>query len=75
MYGKSFRSKMDRLSVRFGGGFGFPAPHRMFDSEPALHSSFSFSPPAIDMGEDEKAYKISAELPGIDAKDKTNRLR
>ena len=25
--------------------------------------------PAIDMSEDEKAYKISAELPGIDAKD------
>jgi HSP20 family protein len=25
--------------------------------------------PAIDMSEDEKVYKISAELPGIDAKD------
>ncbi len=25
--------------------------------------------PAIDLSEDEKAYKISAELPGIDAKD------
>jgi HSP20 family protein len=34
-----------------------------------LRSSFSFSTPAIDMSEDEKAYKISAELPGIDAKD------
>ena len=32
-------------------------------------SSFSFSAPAIDMSEDEKAYKITAELPGIDAKD------
>ena len=38
-------------------------------------SSFSFSTPAIDMGEDEKAHKISAELPGIDAKDKTSGLR
>ena len=28
-----------------------------------------FSVPAIDMSEDEKAYKISAELPGLDAKD------
>ena len=35
----------------------------------ALRGSFSFSTPAIDMSEDEKAYKISAELPGIDAKD------
>ena len=25
--------------------------------------------PAIDMSEDEKTYKISAELPGMDAKD------
>jgi HSP20 family protein len=32
-------------------------------------SSFSFSVPAIDMSEDERVYKISAELPGIDAKD------
>ena len=41
----------------------------MFDIEPGWRSSFSFSMPAIDMSEDEKAYKISAELPGIDAKD------
>ena len=41
----------------------------MFDIEPAWRSSFSFSTPVIDMSEDQKAYKISAELPGIDAKD------
>jgi HSP20 family protein len=41
----------------------------MFDIEPAWRSSFSFSAPAIDMSEDGKAYKISAELPGLDAKD------
>jgi HSP20 family protein len=63
---QSFRSEMDRL---FGSGFGFPSLRRMFDIEPAWRSSFSFSTPAIDMSEDEKAYKISAELPGIDAKD------
>ena len=56
---------MDRLFDRFG----FPSLRRMFDIEPAWRSSFSFSMPAIDMSEDEKAYKISAELPGIDAKD------
>ena len=65
----SFRSEMDRLFDRFGSGFGFPSLRRMFDIEPAWRSSFSFSTPAIDMSEDEKAYKISAELPGIDAKD------
>src|ERR1700739_1189647 len=66
---QSFRSEMDRLVDRFGGGFGFPSLRRMFDVEPGWRSSFTFSAPAIDMSEDEKAYKISAELPGIDAKD------
>ena len=61
----SFRGEMDRLFDRFG----FPSLRRMFDIEPSWRSSFSFSMPAIDMSEDEKAYKISAELPGIDAKD------
>jgi HSP20 family protein len=65
----SFRSEMDRLFDRFGSGFGFPSLRRMFDIEPAWRSSFTFSTPEIDMSEDEKAYKISAELPGIDAKD------
>src|SRR5215472_18448261 len=66
---QSFRSEMDRVFDRFGRGFGFPSLRRMFDVEPAWRSSFSFSMPAIDMSEDDKAYKISAELPGIDAKD------
>ena len=64
---QSFRSEMDRLFDRFG----FPSLRRVFDIEPAWRSasSFSFSVPAIDMSEDEKAYKICAELPGIDPKD------
>ena len=67
---QSFRGDMDRLFDRFGSGFGFPSLRRMFDVEPpAWRSSFNFSMPAIDMSEDEKAYKITAELPGIDAKD------
>jgi HSP20 family protein len=35
----------------------------------ALDEPFQLSAPAIDMSEDEKVYKISAELPSIDAKD------
>ena len=66
---QSFRSEMDRLFDRFGSGFGLPSLRRMFDIEPMSRSSFSFSAPAIDISEDEKTYKISAELPGIDAKD------
>jgi HSP20 family protein len=64
---RSFRGEMDRLFDRFG----FPSLRRMLDIEPPWRpeSSFTFSVPAIDMSEDEKAYKISAELPGLDAKD------
>jgi len=64
---RSFRSEMDRLFDRFG----FPSLRRMFDMEPGWRpmSTFSFSAPAIDMSEDDKTYKISAELPGLDAKD------
>ena len=67
----SFRSEMDRLFDRFAGGFGFPSLRRMFEIEPPWRpmSGFAFSLPAIDMTEDDKAYKISAELPGLDAKD------
>lgn len=64
---RSFRGEMDRLFDRFG----FPSLRRMFDLEPAWRpmSSFSVSAPPIDISEDEKAYKIAAELPGLDAKD------
>ena len=64
---QSFRGEMDRLFDRFG----FPALRRVFYIEPLWRSanSFSFSVPAIDMSEDERVYKISAELPGIDAED------
>jgi HSP20 family protein len=64
---RSFRSEMDRLFDRFS----FPSLRRRFELEPGWRpmSTFSFSAPAIDMSEDDKAYKITAELPGLDAKD------
>jgi HSP20 family protein len=66
---QSFRNDMDRLFDRFGRGFGLPSLRRMFDMEPPWRSSFSFPMPAIDMSEDENAYKITAELPGMEPKD------
>jgi HSP20 family protein len=65
----SFRSEMDRLFDRFSGGFGFPSIRRMFDLVPHAESGFSFSAPAVDASEDDKAYSVTAELPGIDEKD------
>jgi HSP20 family protein len=65
---QSFRSDMDRLFDRFAGRFGLPAFGRMFDRGPAgwSESAFGFSAPAVDVTEDDKAYKITAELPGLD---------
>lgn len=68
---RSFRGEMDRLFDRFTGNFGFPSLRRMFDIEPAWQpmSSFGFSAPPIDISEDDKSYKVTAELPGLDIKD------
>jgi HSP20 family protein len=67
---QSFRGEMDRLFDRFAGGFGLPALRRMFDVEPAWHteSSFSFPAPSVDVTEDDKTYRITAELPGLEEK-------
>lgn len=67
---RSFRNEMDRLFDRFDSGFGLPAVRRMFDLAPVWRSetSFGVNMPAVDVAEDDKAYKITAELPGLDEK-------
>lgn len=66
---QAFRSEMDRVFDRFG--FGFPGFHRLFDIEPLsrFESAFGAAVPAVDVTEDDKAYKITAELPGLTDKD------
>ena len=68
---RAFRTEMDRLFDRFSGGWGMPSFRRMFDVEPSLRyaDSFSMPSPAVDITEDDKAYKLSAELPGLSEKE------
>jgi HSP20 family protein len=67
----AFRSEMDCLFDRFSGAFGVPSLRRMFSAEPASRQvpSFSFAAPVVDVAEDDKAYKITAEIPGLEPKD------
>ncbi len=57
----SFRGEMDRLFDRFG----VPSFPSFFGASPEL----SFTVPAVDVTEDDKAYKIAAEMPGVEEKD------
>ena len=68
---RSMRTEMDRLFDRFAGGLGMPSLRRMFDVEPALRydSTFTMPLPAVDVVEDEVAYKVTAELPGMTEKE------
>ena len=67
---RSLHTEMDRLFDRFARGFGIPFFHRPSEVEPAWRdeSSFSFTAPAVDVTEDDKAYRVTAELPGLEEK-------
>ena len=60
---RSFRDEMDRFFDRFSKGFAIPA------FEPFLSRGGELSVPVVDFVEDEKAYTVTAELPGIEEKD------
>jgi HSP20 family protein len=66
---QSFRDEMDRVFDRFASAFSMPSLRRMFEAEPArrVESTFAFTMPAIDIAENDKSYKITAELPGLEA--------
>jgi HSP20 family protein len=67
---RSFRDEMDRVFDRFAGALSMPSLRRMFDVEPGprIEGTFAFTMPAIDIAENDTAYKITAELPGMEAK-------
>lgn len=67
---ESLRREVDRLFDDFDGGF-WRSPLRMpsFDVAPFRRGQAVFAAmPAVDVSETDKAYEITAELPGIDEK-------
>lgn len=68
---RAFRSEMDHLFDRFASGFGFPSVRRLFDVEPLWREDalMGMTAPAVDVSEDDKSFKITAELPGMSEKD------
>jgi HSP20 family protein len=64
------RREIDRLFNDFDRDlFGLPFRRRMFAVEPFWRRKLSFAAvPAVDMTETDKAYEITAELPGMDEK-------
>src|SRR5579871_371142 len=66
----SFREELDNLFDRFSGGFETYALKPLSDLEDFWSKSFDgFAPLAVDVAETDKAYVITAELPGVDEKD------
>jgi HSP20 family protein len=67
---RSLRDEMNRLFDRFSGGFGFPMLRRAFEPPTfTLEAPFAMAAPAVDVTEDDAAYKVTAELPGMTEKD------
>ena len=68
---ESLRREIDRLFDDFDWGARFPSfRHSILDAEPFRRRDRMFtSSPAVDIAETEKAYEITAELPGLDGKD------
>lgn len=67
---QSFRNEMDRMFDDFTGGGWFPSMRRFMEpmAGRGLASTFELKVPAVDVGEDDKAYTITAELPGMTEK-------
>jgi HSP20 family protein len=68
---QSFRNEMQRFFDQFWNRGSFPSLPRFFDAEPMWRTlpSVGLASPAVDVAEDDKAYHITAELPGMSEKD------
>jgi HSP20 family protein len=67
---EGLRREVDRLFDEFDGGF-WRSPFRspFFDLAPSRRAEATFTAvPAVDVSESDKAYEITAEMPGMDEK-------
>jgi HSP20 family protein len=65
----TLRREIDRLFDDWGSSWRLPSPRGLFDVEPFWRGEISWGKvPAVDVADTEKAYEITAELPGIDEK-------
>jgi len=66
----ALRREVERLFDDFGRGFWqLPTRRSIFDVEPLWRREVKWeAAPAVDVAESEKAYEITAELPGMDEK-------
>ena len=67
---EALRNQVDRLFHDFQTGFLQPPSYRsLLDIEPFWRRDFGFNvTPAVDIVEKEKAFEVTAELPGLDVK-------
>jgi len=66
---ESLRREVDRLFDDFHFGLRNPIGRPLFEMQPFWsRESVSSTVPAVDVAETDKAYEITAELPGIDEK-------
>lgn len=66
---ESLRDEIDRLFDDFGRGLWQPFRRPFFPAAPLFRSQLKWpAMPVVDVVESEKAYEISAELPGMDEK-------
>jgi len=68
---ESLRHEIDRLFDEFDGGFKMlPFRRSVLDFDPLWRRERALtSMPAVDVAETDKAYEITAELPGLEEKD------
>ena len=68
---ETLRREIDRLFEDFDGGFwSSPFRRSMFEVEPFLRREAEWAAaPAVDVTENDKAYEITVELPGMAEKD------